>query len=180
MLRGVGVTLAERGHAVSVVARRRPPLDAMVQETASATGIIHPVAVDYRDAAAFDRALDEAECRFGSFGFAVAWIRSDAPAVRDLLFERLTAEGRRTVRCLLVRGSATCDPSLPDSDLEQAIVKSPTLRICEVILGYEREGYEVRWMTHDEIVNGVLAAIDSGEVGRRVVGCVRPWLPVDA
>lgn len=75
MLRGASLGLAARGYAVSVVARRQSRLDALVRAAAGLTGVIHPIALDYRDTDALTAALAAARSRLGPIGLALENIR---------------------------------------------------------------------------------------------------------
>ncbi|MFS8640353.1 MAG: short-chain dehydrogenase [Symbiobacteriaceae bacterium] len=173
MLRGASLGLAARGYTVSVVARRQSRLDALVQEAAGLTGNIHPIALDYRDTTVLETALADARSRFGPVDLAVVWIHSVAPAA-PLAVARQVGSSERPGRFFHVLGSATADPSRPDPRRRATFASFPNIRYREVILGFVVDGRRSRWLTHEEISAGVLAAVDADRP-RFIVGTVEPW-----
>jgi molybdopterin-guanine dinucleotide biosynthesis protein A len=143
MLAGLTRALAARGHAVTCVARRPVPLGPDVAQ----------VALDYRDTPTLERALAEAVSARGPLELAVCWIRTDAPEAPRVVADAL-APGAR-----LVQVFETVEWPL------EAV--PPYVAYRRVLLG-SREG---RWLFHDEISVGVLAAVDADRpvhiVGRR-------------
>jgi hypothetical protein len=73
-----------------------------------------------------------------------------------------------------VLGSAADDPSQPDDARRSRFAALSDLVYHEVILGFIVDRGTSRWLTHDEISAGVLAAIDRG-APRSIVGTTRPW-----
>ena len=173
MLRGASLGLAARGYTVSVVARRQSRLDALVQEAAGLKGTIHPIALDYRDTGALKAALVKARTRFGPIELAVVWIHSIAPAA-PLAVAHHVGSPQRPGRFFHVLGSAAADPSRPDPQRRAVFASVANIRYREVILGFVREGRGSRWLTHDEISAGVLAAVEADRP-RFIVGTVEPW-----
>ncbi|PZN13228.1 MAG: short-chain dehydrogenase [Bacillota bacterium] len=173
MLRGASLGLAARGYIVSVVARGRSRLDALVRDAAGRAGSIHPVAVDYRDTGALANALADARSRFGPIELAVVWVHSVAPAA-PLAVARLVGTPEHPGRFFHVLGSATADPSRPDPRRRATFASFPNIRYREVILGFVVDGRRSRWLTHEEISAGVLAAVDADRP-RFIVGTVEPW-----
>jgi molybdopterin-guanine dinucleotide biosynthesis protein A len=133
MLTGVTHALAGRGHAVTVVARRAIELEPKMSF----------VAVDYRDTAVLKRGLEQAVAACGSIDLAVAWIHTDAPDAPGAVAGAV-APGGRVVQ---VFGNRVWP--LDPVPLHVAY--------RQVLLG----SLDGRWLTHDEISAGVLAAIDA-------------------
>lgn len=173
MLRGVVLELAARGFAVSVVARGLSRLEALAREAAAGGGLVHPVTVDYHDTAALDRALAAACDRWGAIELAVVWIHRTAPAA-PMVVARWVGGPQRPGRFFHLLGSAVADPSRPDPQRRAAYEALPHLVYREVILGFVTEGHRSRWLTHQEIAAGVVAAIDADQP-RFIVGTVEPW-----
>ncbi|CAN5903927.1 short-chain dehydrogenase [soil metagenome] len=125
---------------------------------------------DYYDHASFSDALDAAVARCGPISLSVAWfhaLRIEAPR---LLAQRV--EGR----LFQVLGSAVADPSHPDR-LEVARQVAGGLPACDlrqVVLGFKVEGAGSRWLTHDEISDGVLEAVRTDRP-LTVIGQTEPW-----
>lgn len=164
MLREATLTLAQRCTAVSAVARRA----ASVADTWPG---INPLPLDYHDAAALAQALRRAVGHYGPIQLAVCWIHSSAPEALQTVAAELGRSGE-PCRLFHVRGSAAADPTrLPRPALDEL---PPTVSYRQVILGFQIEGNRSRWLTHREISQGVLQAIED-DAEYRVVGVVRPW-----
>lgn len=170
MLRGVSLELARRGHPVSVLARNARRLAMLARES---EGRVLAIACDYRESALLGRLLRDAAVQRGPFGLVVAWVHSVAPDAPLLIARNATARGNRC-RFLHVLGSAAADPAAPDAGRRFAFGRVPGVTYQEVILGFVREGKRSRWLTNDEICDGVLAGID-GDTQRSIVGTVEPW-----
>jgi len=125
--------LSDRGHAVTSIARRARDLGPAVMS----------VAVDYRDSAGLGDALARATTSRGPIGLAVCWLHTDASEAPAVVAEAL-APGARFVQVFGTR-------RWPLRDVPVRIAYR------EVLLG-SRGG---RWLTHEEISSGVLAAVDA-------------------
>jgi len=166
MLRGATLALARRHDAVSVVARSRSRLDRLVREAPN----VRPVRVDYRETAALRSALAEAAAARGPVSLAVCWIHSDAP---DAPVAAAEAIAGGELRWFDVVGSG--DPgSLRRADRRaEALARFEGLRYRRVLLGGVREAGGFRWLTDEEISDGVLRAVRADRALLRV-GEVRP------
>jgi molybdopterin-guanine dinucleotide biosynthesis protein A len=148
MLAGATRALADRGHAVTSVARRPGQLG---------VGIV-PVTLDYRDGERLASALAYAVEERGPLELAVCWIHTDAPAVPRLVSAALAPGGR------LVQVFGTRVWPLERVPIHVAY--------RQVLLG-EMGG---RWLTHDEISAGVLSAVDA-DLSLYVVGERKQQVP---
>jgi NAD(P)-dependent dehydrogenase (short-subunit alcohol dehydrogenase family) len=164
MLAGASRGLAERGWQVTMVARQRRRLDA----ARAGLPALHPVAVDYTDARAFDDALTAAVDNRGAITLALCWIRGSAPGALAAVAAAV-ADGGRLVHVL---GSAARDPSTLGSE---ALLTQERLRYQRVMLGFAVEGRRSRWLTDAKISAGALAAVDDPRLDPHVVGQLRPW-----
>ena len=84
----------------------------------------------------------------------MCWIRSSEPRALRIVADVL-AEGGRLVHVL---GSAAAFDEVSVDDLETR----PRLAYQQVVLGSVREGGGSRWLSHEEISAGVLAAVEGG------------------
>ncbi|WP_374712284.1 short-chain dehydrogenase [Symbiobacterium terraclitae] len=160
MLREATLALTRSFTTVSVVARRADTLPG-----------INPLSVDYRDSAALAAALRRAVEQHGAIQLAICWIHSTAPAALPTVAAELGRSGE-PCRLFHVRGSAAADPTrLPRPALEEI---PPNVSYRQVILGFQIEGDRSRWLTHAEISQGVLKAVQE-DAEYHVVGVVRPW-----
>jgi hypothetical protein len=125
---------------------------------------------DYRDEAAFADAVDAALAANGPVDLAVAWIHDARLPANRILAERLGP-----ARLFQVLGSATADPARPDRlQVAAAAAQGLDCQMRQVVLGFQVEAGQSRWLSDDEISRGVLAAIRRDEP-YCVVGVVEPW-----
>ncbi|MEX2219772.1 MAG: hypothetical protein WD749_13545 [Phycisphaerales bacterium] len=170
MLRGLCLALAERGHTVTVIARRHAPLASLARAAASLPGRIAPAPADYTDDAALASAIRSATIARGQVSLAIAWVRSAAPGALPLIAD-LIARDRDPPRLFHICGSAVADPSrTPD----RGLALLPGVRYRRVILGFVVGPPGARWLTDAEICAGVVRAVD-GDASESVVGQVHPW-----
>jgi molybdopterin-guanine dinucleotide biosynthesis protein A len=132
MLAGLSRSLAARGHRVTVAARRPIDLGAGVEQ----------LALDYRSTG-LERELARAVAERGPVELAVAWIHTDAPAAPATVAGAVAPGGR------LVQVFGTRVWPLQPVPIH--------LAYRQVLLGSAGG----RWLTHEEISDGVLAAIDA-------------------
>lgn len=166
MMRVVSLELAARGHAVTVLARRHTRLAALAAD--APMGTIWPLALDYHDTGALERVLAQATRSGGPFGLAVVWIHGSAPNAPSVVARFVQGDYYH------VLGSAAADPGRHDGTQEEGFIAWPGARYHQVILGFVQEDGRSRWLTHEEIGRGVLAAVEEGS-SRTVVGTVEPW-----
>jgi len=133
MLVGLTRALADRGHAVTSIARRPASLGPGVDS----------LLLDYRDSENLAAALREAAAERGPIGLAVCWLHTDAPEAPAIVAGVL-APGAR-----LVQVFGTQRWPLGEVPLHIAY--------REVLLG----SIGGRWLSHEEISAGVLNAVDA-------------------
>ena len=68
------------------------------------------------------------------------------------------------------------DPERPGllTRAARAAEGAPSCAYRQIVLGFVLEGEGARWLTHDEISEGVLKAIDE-DAGLSTIGVTRPW-----
>lgn len=172
MLAGVAGRLVRDGWLVVLPSRRYSPIPVLELEAAgSPPG--RALWVEARWERPQRLARDAAKALGGKADLLVSWVHGGyrlqvLEAVKPLLAEKAPI--------VEVHGEAAGDPlgSLPDATLDG----HPTQ---QVVLGYAREGNRTRWLTHGEIVDGVLEAVqralDDRPVSELHVGELRPWPP---
>jgi len=151
MLAGLTRSLLARGHEVTSIARRPARLGEEGARNDQSQRLLVPVALDYRDGRALEQALGRVVAERGPIDLAVCWIHTDAPHAPAVV-ARALAPGARLVQ---VFGSR----NWPLGEIPLHIAYR------QVLLGASGD----RWLTHEEISEGVLAAIDA-DLPRRVVG----------
>ncbi|UYV11646.1 MAG: NAD(P)H-binding protein [Phycisphaera sp.] len=159
MLAGVVEALAARGWQVAVLARGPTRLDAL----ASLPGVT-PLRADYTDAKAFADAVRSVL----PVDVVVAWVHSTAPEAPQQLASLVTGLAD-SVDFYHVQGSAA--GRAPGDD---EIASVPGVAYRRVVLGFVVDAGRSRWLTDQEISQGVLEAIDR-RASWHVVGQLEPW-----
>jgi hypothetical protein len=158
MLAGCCRKLLAVSGSVSVMARNESRIRAIAPA-------IVPLVYDYSEAKESGIPRDQTP------DLIVAWIHGRMPAFRRALAERVCPGGR----FVQVLGSAHGDPSRPERlDEMKAVADGVPLVYQAVVLGFALEGTRARWLTDDEISDGVFEAIEKG-VPLSIVGAVEPW-----
>ncbi|MEL6406532.1 MAG: short-chain dehydrogenase [Chloroflexota bacterium] len=173
MLRAVSLALAKSSQYVSVIARDATRLQTLRRQADQSAGDIYALPVDYRDSDALRHALKTATVRRGKFSRAVVWVHAVAPEAPFIIAQHV-GEPNKIGRYIHVLSSASADPSKSDTSRKQHFGKIKTLRYSEVILGFVRTAQGSRWLSHAEISQGVLHAINMN-LDHYVVGTVKPW-----
>jgi NAD(P)-dependent dehydrogenase (short-subunit alcohol dehydrogenase family) len=159
MLAGCCRALLKISNTVTVMARREERIRAVAPA-------ILPLICDCGDPAEMARALKDLTA-----DLIVVWLHTAMPEQRRRLAEQVRPGGH----FLQVLGSAHGDPARPDLlDERKRAADGLSIMYQAVMLGFIVEGGNSRWLTEEEISDGVFAAIESGEP-LSVVGTVRPW-----
>lgn len=173
MLSDAAVTLAARGDELVIFARNEAKLTALVDRTQSLPGSIHWSSLDYRDVDLLRSTTRQWINALGAFDCVIAWIHSTAPAA-PMLIARLCVAANARLDFLHVLGSSHVDPSKTRADTRGAF-DAMGITYREAILGFITErGGRSRWLTHSEISDGVIAALDS-TAPKTIIGQVEPW-----
>ena len=156
MLKNVCLALACQGFAVSVIGRTTSKFQRLISE--SPPGSIFPIVADYNTDAVFD-AVRTAIIRRGPFDLIVSW----TPNYETLAQICELNQEIKNFRLFHVKGSRRYfedEPiSLPDN-----------CRYRKVFLGFILENGRSRWLTHDEISNGVIYQIETDQPTGIMIG----------
>ena len=150
MLAGLCVNLAAAGLEVTVVGRDPGKLDRVARRDPH----IHPLSVDYEDVQAFTAALRDVVVERGPVTLAVCWIRSWAPQSLLAAADSVATDGR----LFHVLGSQRSDASEPAIEV---LRRREDLRYRQVQLGDVASGEGRRWLSNEEIADGVAAAVSA-------------------
>ncbi|WP_214702062.1 MULTISPECIES: short-chain dehydrogenase [unclassified Exiguobacterium] len=133
-------------HHVTVVGRDKEKMANVVQRNPDTC---HPLIVDYREEEALSSGLQRAVRQNGPFDQVIAWVhRGSGKAIQLILDHSETAE------VIHILGSRA-NPEYEKSSL--CINELQLYR--QVQLGKIHEKESTRWLTHEEIVEGVIRAI---------------------
>ncbi|RTR36307.1 SDR family NAD(P)-dependent oxidoreductase [Robertmurraya yapensis] len=173
MLKGVVEFFIVQGMAVSVVGRTLSKMQNLAQEFKNLPGTMNPIAIDYTNTDDFIRAISHAITQYGPITTSVNWIHSTAPHAPQALLElQNTSSPDSTFLRLL--GSAYGNPEKKSNDQDFMKKAYPNIHYREVILGFVLEVASSRWLTHQEICQGVIETIED-PVAQKIIGTVSPW-----
>ncbi|CAG5086136.1 Short chain dehydrogenase [Thermobacillus xylanilyticus] len=167
MLAGASLWLARQGREVTVIGRNPQKLKLLSDQHPN----LHGVSADYSRAAEFAETLNDMMRKWGPADLVVAWIHHDEERVIGQTAEAIRLAGGADFGWELyhVLGSS--------SNLDEMLRKiavPPECACHQVQLGFVIEGGRSRWLTHDEISNGVIECIQNNR-RRHVVGTLEPW-----
>lgn len=142
MLTGAVLALAESYDVVGVVARDTTKLDKL-QDSSSH---IIPIAVDYSDTVHFSTVLDNFLKETGNPELVVSWVHDHTPEAALIAAKHCTGDFYD------ITGHAGIQPNHPSYEREAELSQ---VKYHRVILSCKGS----RWLTNDEISDGVLTAI---------------------
>lgn len=164
MLAKVSIWLSENGYHVSVIGRNPEKMQRLtVQNTAQ----LSPVLVDYTNTKELAEQLHHIQQKNGPIHLVVAWIHSIGTRVIPCLTEALPR--LQSWNLFHVNGSSS---NLEDIKAKTAV--PPHVRYHQILLGFKIEGGSSRWLTHDEISDGVIKAIQENK-SKHIIGTILPW-----
>jgi hypothetical protein len=173
MLRLASLELMKRSEMVTSVARTRSSLWAL-DALCPPGGARHRLVIaDWSRPKAFIGAVRSHVLQFGHPELAVVWTHEPGLAI-----ELMSTISGPSGRCLFLHliGNRVGNPLAEAFAWRERHPEPPGPHYRQVVLGYERGRAGWRWLTHDEICEGVLEAIEA-QVPRFIVGRVSPWPP---
>ncbi|GAA0501530.1 short-chain dehydrogenase [Salinibacillus aidingensis] len=168
MLSEVTVWLNNKGYFVSVIGRRKERYHQLMEKVESPENI-SSILVDYHKTDELRQALTEAIENHGAFDRVVAWVHSSAPDVIPTLLKLQEQYHREKGFELFHVKSSTSyfveeeTPELPDG-----------CTYSEIFLGFKQSSGHSRWLTHEEISEGIKDSIHHSRP-QTIVGQIEPW-----
>lgn len=160
MLADVCIALARKGYIVSIIGRTRSKFQRILSE--SPVDSIFPLVVDYDSSEVIEEVKKVIEEK-GSFDLIVSWTPNYSALERICEANR----GIDNFRLFQVKGSRRY---FIDEKLE--IPENCNYR--KVFLGFILENERSRWLTHEEISNGVIYQIESDQP-TGIIGQIQPY-----
>lgn len=173
MLRGVVRRFLAEGWRTSVVARGRQRMESLEREAGGLPGSVVPLLVDYRNEPDLEHSIGQSQVLHGPISVAVCWIHACAPGAPGVVAKAI-GSSVAPPRLIHVRASATTYPGERPQAGGRATWRARGVEYAEVILGYLRRGESSRWLTDDEICEGVWRAYTDA-LATSVVGRIDPW-----
>lgn len=159
--------LNEQGYHLTLIARNRKKLQ-RVSEDCNFPERNHLISMDYRDSENLKKQIQDSQNQYGAFSIVLAWIHSIAPNALEIIMEEVSKNQER-FKLFHVLGSS--------NDLQairRKMVVSDQCEYYQIQLGFVIEGQRSRWLTNEEISDGVILAIRD-EKPITVVGTLEPW-----
>ncbi|RIW29611.1 hypothetical protein D3H55_18615 [Bacillus salacetis] len=166
MLGGAVRHLVKRGDEVTVLARSTDKFNRMLVHNGLMNGDVSFMPADYFKTDEVVELLNEHIKTEGAFDAAVIWMRSAAAESFDAIMGILGRDGR-PVDIFKVNGSSASRSPLPSSEYR-------SINMHQIILGFKIENGESRWLTDDEISEGVIKALNT-RIPLTVAGVTEPW-----
>lgn len=168
MLSNTSLWLVRNGYHVSVIGRNESRMESLIRKTTNPS-FITPVLVDYSDTERLQKELRATIERNGPIELVVAWIHSYAEHALDLISKEISDWSNGQWKLFHVLGSSKNLSEVLDN------VKIPdSAQYHQVKLGFIIENNRSRWLTNEEISQGVIDSIQKGQ-SISVVGTIEPW-----
>jgi len=153
--------------AIAVVSRRA---DAFSFSDAALDSRTTCHSVNWKDQSAFLTTLDDIASAHGPFTQALVWMHGRDDPLRAHVTHHMAENGV----LVEVLGSAASRPGAFGDIRVRQMQAQPHIRYRQVLLGFVHDDGKSRWLTHEEICAGAVAAATSDEAVT-IAGQVDPW-----
>ncbi|MEM7040458.1 MAG: hypothetical protein AAF570_26065 [Bacteroidota bacterium] len=173
MLKKVSLFMAQHDNVVSVVTQSSEALEAIMAEAPSMKGKINPISVDFDDTTSLQHLVAEAMDEYGPAMLAVNFLDDDALQAADVIAEVLN-EKSPVCRFFDIlpggHGALRRDRGM----FEDPFAKLEKVLYRKIVLGFKVEHGMSRWLTDNEISDGVIDAVRNDRRDA-VIGTLEPW-----
>lgn len=167
MLSNVSLWLACEGYHVSVIGRNPQKMNSLITKCIDES-LITPLLVDYRNENELREKIKIAIQKSGHLDVVVAWIHSNAENALEIVLQAMS-NNNHNWKLFHVLGSRA---NL--IEISRNIEIPDGCQYHQVQLGYILEKGNSRWLTNDEIADGVIDSIKSDKL-INIVGTIEPW-----
>ncbi len=167
MLSGLCMRLLEDDFQVFAVARTWESLERLQRSAGARADRLTTMALDYHDTDRLGRWIAHTQLMHGPVDRVFAWIHGDCESVLGTVDREVFAYRRNPWALHHIRGSRAAEGPYQRPRL------SAICTYQEIVLGFALEQGASRWLTVEEIVEGIWRASLSG-AGRSVVGEAGP------
>ncbi|SDY75180.1 short-chain dehydrogenase [Bacillus sp. 166amftsu] len=165
MLKKVSVWLCNQGFYVSVIGRDRDRLEG-VKHACNAPGNVTCISLDYHDSDILKQSIKGAIKQNGPITLVIAWIHTTAKKALQVICEEIELHSKSYGLFHILGSSA--------SQLERQKIGSSSCDYHRILLGFILQGEHSRWLSHEEIAEGVIAGIQSKQ-SDCIIGTLEPW-----
>ncbi|WP_143833267.1 short-chain dehydrogenase [Oceanobacillus timonensis] len=168
MLSAASLWLAANSNKVSILARNQTKMERVLNK-ANAGSFITPLLVNYKDSTVLKEKIQAAIIQNGPIDLIIAWVHSDANHALDIICHEVAQESP-SWKLYHVLGSSSNLNQMKDATVK----KYPGCQYRQIQLGFILDKESSRWLTHQEISDGVIDAVTyDREV--KIIGTVEPW-----
>jgi len=166
MLRDTTLWLLEKGYHVSVIGRTSMKHQQLQKQTLHKEKL-HSIKLDYYNTPLLLQEIKKVIQQYGPISIVVCWIRSDAISSLKVI-------------CNIIQQTTDKQWKLYHIQSSTKFFKKETILVPDnclyrsIFLGFILENNQSRWLTHDEISNGVIECIKN-DPPESIVGTVTPW-----
>ncbi|MEA0553016.1 short-chain dehydrogenase [Lysinibacillus irui] len=168
MLANTSLWLVNNGYHVSVIGRNADRMERLLNK-ANNSSMITPLLVDYRDESLLLKKIRETMQQNGPIELVIAWIHSYADSTLERIASEISQWQGGSWKLFHVLGSRA---NL--TEVKGQIDKLDALQYHQVQLGFKIEDSHSRWLTNEEISQGVIDSIQHDRL-LHTVGTMEPW-----
>ncbi|SET05839.1 hypothetical protein SAMN05421676_102463 [Salinibacillus kushneri] len=166
MLSDVTIWLNKKGYFVSVIGRRKERYHQLMEQIEHSHNI-SALLVDYHQTKELKQALKEAVETHGPYNLVVAWVHSSAPEVIPAILELQNQYQNEPFEFFHVKSHTRYYEN-------ETLIRPSNCVYHEIYLGFKAYKGHSRWLTHQEISEGVKDSIHHRRL-QTVVGQIEPW-----
>ena len=170
MLRRATVAIGKRSKRLTAVARTATSLAALARLLADREGDRYET-LDWNQPEQFISDLRRLVNEAGHPTLVLAWLHDVNLGAR---VASAVSVHEKPYDFFQVIGSSGGSPHSGAAAVRERVERVTHIRYFQVVLGFKREAGASRWLTNDEISDGVLEAIRKREACR-IIGTVTPW-----
>ncbi|WP_374718136.1 short-chain dehydrogenase [Neobacillus sp.] len=167
MLSNVSLWLIENGYHVSIIARNAERMKKLIQ-LAGSDRTVTPLFVDYRNNDDLKEKINQTMKHNGNIDIVVAWIHSIAENALQIIVNEVSKGNTGWELFHILGSSANLD------EIKKKAVVPINCKYYQVQLGFKMEGTRSRWLTNEEISEGVIEAIKKKKK-MFMIGQIEPW-----
>ncbi|MBK8981571.1 MAG: hypothetical protein IPM38_04440 [Ignavibacteria bacterium] len=172
MLSGAVIKFLSKYETVSVIARHQSSFK-KISAASDFPHRLNPLILNYSDTDILTEKINSAVISKGPVKTVVSWIHSYAEKSNIIIGEILNSQ-EISSDYFHILGSAYYDPENISSDIGAAFSNFRYVNYKKIILGFKIENGNSRWLTDEEISEGVAEAVNTG-ADEFKIGITQPW-----
>ncbi|WP_188386379.1 short-chain dehydrogenase [Ornithinibacillus halotolerans] len=167
MLQEVSLWLVRNGYHVSIIARNRERMEHLIEKAESESQIT-PLLVNYHNDHALQEIVKKTIKENGKIDVVLTWIHSNAKKALPIIMHEVANRSSKWELFHILGSSSNIDK------IRRTVKPPENCLYYQIQLGFIIEGNHSRWLTHQEISNGVIGAICTKQ-NVYTVGQLEPW-----